>query len=256
MFADKEYQIKDIMELYNISRDTIKYYEKAGLISSSRRSNGYRVFDEINMRKLKKILSFRGLGMTIDEIAVHCNCGTAEERMEALTAVRLRTEAELRDLNQKLKQIRNLERSVSENLRFSRGFNAGSNLNICFDCPHINGDDYKNFMVISGMQASYSKEEGLTDIQHGTLIFNKEIDLPQCRDCDRRVQHKEYYRSRIPYESKLQIEELLQNEVDDLAAQGLSPSRMVYMMKKVICMDKKDRLILDTILPIEENKNS
>ncbi len=31
MFTEKEYQIKDIMDLYGITRDTIKYYETHGL---------------------------------------------------------------------------------------------------------------------------------------------------------------------------------------------------------------------------------
>lgn len=36
MFNSKEYYVKDIMKLYGITRETIKYYESCGLIESRR----------------------------------------------------------------------------------------------------------------------------------------------------------------------------------------------------------------------------
>lgn len=40
LFEDHEYQMKDVMKLYGITRDAIKYYEAAGLIEVKRKENG------------------------------------------------------------------------------------------------------------------------------------------------------------------------------------------------------------------------
>ena len=46
---------------------TIRYYESIGLVSSMRRPNGFRDYDEREVRKLRFIGSARGLGFTIEE---------------------------------------------------------------------------------------------------------------------------------------------------------------------------------------------
>ena len=65
LMEKKLYQVKDITELFGITRDTIKYYEKQGLITPERSDNGYRVFDTFNVEKLKKILDLRDLGFSV-----------------------------------------------------------------------------------------------------------------------------------------------------------------------------------------------
>ncbi len=46
---------------------TIRYYESIGLVSSKRRPNGFREYDEQAVRKLRFIGSARSLGFTIGE---------------------------------------------------------------------------------------------------------------------------------------------------------------------------------------------
>lgn len=252
MFMKKEYQVKDVIEMYGITRDTIKYYENHGLIKSHRKENGYRVFDELNVRKLKKILAFRELGMTVDEVLQHCNSNSIEERAEILTKVRLRTMEEIRELNRKLNKIRDLERNVSENRRYSSGFNAGDKLSLCVDCPYFDIQAKRSFTVVAALEMDYSREKGMQNIEDCYLLRDGTLEKSFCVNCGRKQNFPRHYRCRIPYENKEQVEELLYNVHCDLEMQGYKPCGKVYMMKKVVKKQGEDIIILDTLLPLAD----
>ena len=60
--------IKEVEQLLSVSRANIRFYEKEGLLTTTRRTNNYRDYSEENVQELKKIILFRKLGFTIDEI--------------------------------------------------------------------------------------------------------------------------------------------------------------------------------------------
>ena len=39
-------QMKEMLDLLGITKENLRYYEKMGLVSSSRKENGYRVFND------------------------------------------------------------------------------------------------------------------------------------------------------------------------------------------------------------------
>ncbi|GAE28693.1 MerR family transcriptional regulator [Alkalihalobacillus hemicellulosilyticus] len=47
---------------------SIRYYEKKQLLSSKRLHNGYRVFDESSIERIKTIQLYLGLGLTTEQI--------------------------------------------------------------------------------------------------------------------------------------------------------------------------------------------
>ncbi|MBQ2651041.1 MAG: hypothetical protein IJF79_05355, partial [Clostridia bacterium] len=149
-------------------------------------------------------------------------------------------------------KIRDLERSASVNPRFSNGFNADRKASICVNCPYMSDRDMKSFTVLSGTTASFSETQGLSNVKDCWMIFNKEAELKECPNCTKRLQLKEYYRARIPYESKAQIEEVLRTAYRDLQLEGVSLGSELYIMKKVVKMNGKDVLLLDTIVPVDE----
>ncbi|MCL2433646.1 MAG: MerR family transcriptional regulator [Clostridia bacterium] len=62
-------KIKDVSSLYNITTRTLRYYEKMGLIESSRdESSGYRLYDEAALIRLRQILILRKMNISIDDI--------------------------------------------------------------------------------------------------------------------------------------------------------------------------------------------
>ena len=61
-------KIQELEKELNITRSNIRFYEKEGLISPPRKENGYREYSEEDIAKLKKIIIFRKLGITVADI--------------------------------------------------------------------------------------------------------------------------------------------------------------------------------------------
>lgn len=52
----------------------LRHYEQAGLISSERASNGYRVYDETAVVRVRNIRSLLAVGLTLDDVRVFLPC--------------------------------------------------------------------------------------------------------------------------------------------------------------------------------------
>lgn len=55
--------------MYDTKEDTVRYYEKIGLLQPARLENGYRQYDEQCANQLKMIVVLKQLGFSLDEIA-------------------------------------------------------------------------------------------------------------------------------------------------------------------------------------------
>lgn len=66
---EKSYSIKEVAEIFNISTNKIRFYEKRGLIKPKRDDeNDYRHFTEDDLIKLQTILMYRELSLPIESI--------------------------------------------------------------------------------------------------------------------------------------------------------------------------------------------
>ena len=62
-------KIKDVSARYEVTTSTLRYYEKMGLIKSSRcESSGYRLYDETALVRLRQILILRKMNISIRDI--------------------------------------------------------------------------------------------------------------------------------------------------------------------------------------------
>ncbi|MFJ3728389.1 MerR family transcriptional regulator [Streptomyces sp. NPDC090045] len=52
----------------------LRHYEQAGLISSERAHNGYRVYDEASVVRVRNIRSLLAVGLTLDDVRVFLPC--------------------------------------------------------------------------------------------------------------------------------------------------------------------------------------
>lgn len=64
----KFFKIKQASEQTGVHLETIRYYEKQGLISPSHQQNGYRVFDEQTLAQLRFIKACRNIGFSLNNI--------------------------------------------------------------------------------------------------------------------------------------------------------------------------------------------
>ncbi|MCG9729902.1 MerR family transcriptional regulator [Shewanella sp. Isolate13] len=64
------YRITELAEKVGLSRSTLLYYEKLGLISAKRQANGYRSYSEQDLQRLKLLQQLQAGGLTLKE----CQC--------------------------------------------------------------------------------------------------------------------------------------------------------------------------------------
>lgn len=101
------YKIGELARLYHLSTDTIRYYEKQGLIFPVRGANGYRLYSPENIWRLNVIRDLRGLGISVEVICQYLRNHNAASTLELLEA----EEAFLESQKKKLEEMsRNLSR--------------------------------------------------------------------------------------------------------------------------------------------------
>ena len=63
------YQISELAEKCGINKETIRYYERVGLLKDPPRTNaGYRMYSEESVNRIKFIKRIQELGFTLAEI--------------------------------------------------------------------------------------------------------------------------------------------------------------------------------------------
>ena len=61
-------KIKEVEELSGMTRANIRFYEKEGLLSPQRKSNGYRDYTEEDVETLKRIRLLRSIHISLEDI--------------------------------------------------------------------------------------------------------------------------------------------------------------------------------------------
>ena len=71
-----EYSIKQTADIFNISTNKLRFYEKKGLLSPRRRENSnYRYYTSEDLLKVQTVLMYKSFGLSIEDIKelVECN---------------------------------------------------------------------------------------------------------------------------------------------------------------------------------------
>lgn len=67
-------RIGELSKRTGASVRSLRYYEKKGLISSERRENDYRDFDETQIERVRDVQFYLGLGLSTDHIGGSLDC--------------------------------------------------------------------------------------------------------------------------------------------------------------------------------------
>ena len=101
-------KIAEVSEKYGISADTVRYYEKIGLIPPIQRSDsGLRDYDDLDLRRVDFIKCMRGAGLSIDILIEYMRLvqqgeQTIEARKEILVGQRDQLEARIEGMQKTL----------------------------------------------------------------------------------------------------------------------------------------------------------
>ncbi len=89
---------------------TIRYYEDIGLVSSARRGNGFRDYDERDVHSLRFVAKARSLGFTVEE----CRHLLALYKDPARSSAEVREAAErhIADVRAKIAELQSMEKTL------------------------------------------------------------------------------------------------------------------------------------------------
>lgn len=99
--------IGELSKKTNVSRDTIRFYEKTGLIKADkkgRRSNNYREYSEKDLHRLQLILLLKEYGFTLGDIKSILH-QMEDDRDEAYKELPAKIENRLADIEAKINEL-------------------------------------------------------------------------------------------------------------------------------------------------------
>ena len=99
----KQLTIAEVSERFGTSPDTLRYYERVGLIPTVGRKGGMRNYDESDIKWIEFILCMRSAGVPIEELVRYValyreGSNTAAERKNILIAQRERLRSRIEEL--------------------------------------------------------------------------------------------------------------------------------------------------------------
>ena len=107
---------------------TIRYYEDIGLVQPTRSDNGYRVYKETELHKLRFLHRARSLGFTIDQCRQLISLYEDESR--ASSDVKMLAKQHVREIATKIRELKGMKATLETLIRACRGDDRP-------DCPII-----------------------------------------------------------------------------------------------------------------------
>lgn len=106
-------QIGELARLANVSIDTVRYYERRGILPRAARSQaGYRLFSIDSVARVEFIKQGQELGFSLDEITGLLATGGAEECRRVSDLL----QAKLIEVDQKIKNMRAFRKTLATHL--------------------------------------------------------------------------------------------------------------------------------------------
>ena len=266
-----EYQIGDIAKIVGLSCDTLRFYEKKGIIKTKKKSNGYRCYSEEDLYRLMYIVYHRKMNSSLEEIDERLGKDVADGSMR--DQVRQRLEEEKEELRRHIQAIARL-RLVSKDLDsieksakgfslrpFPRGYVVGR-----FGCQE---DSVREWFRISAGESgldmtyfynlfSYSKEEGLVQKETQMIVYER---VEECLKAGREnfIGQTAETRPCIYYvirsEGVCPDRELVERMMEWGCGQGMNPVGVVYVNAAMtVFIGEKLNHYLEIYIPVKPEK--
>ena len=104
------YTIGEIGKLFHIGADSLRYYERLGILAPGRGENGYRLYGADDIWRLNIIRDLRELGMSMESIGEYM-------KNRSLASTRALLEKELSETEEKIARLQRLKDNMEERLR-------------------------------------------------------------------------------------------------------------------------------------------
>ncbi|KDM91979.1 Zn(2+)-responsive transcriptional regulator [Photobacterium galatheae] len=108
------YLIGQLAKLCDVSSDTLRFYEKNGLLVPRERSeSGYRLYHEEDLSRVRFILRAKAVGLSLEEIRELLTI-RLEADQHSCAEVKAITQAKLDDIDVKLAELQRIRRALKK----------------------------------------------------------------------------------------------------------------------------------------------
>ncbi len=114
------YKINEISNLYNIGKDSLRYYEKIGLLKPKREENGYRLYSIQDIWRLNIIKDLRSLNFSMDKIKDYLENRTVSNTLDILNEEIGIIEEKIQELNFQKNTIKARIKSLTEDFAITK----------------------------------------------------------------------------------------------------------------------------------------
>ena len=121
----RSYTISEISKLYNIGKDSLRYYEKLGILCPKRAENGYRLYTTHDIYRLNVIKDMRSLGFSMQQIQQYLDQRSVDNSIDMF-------KKEIGLIDQKIEQLQSMKEKAEQCL-----FELEKSKSLTFNCFEI-----------------------------------------------------------------------------------------------------------------------
>lgn len=115
------YKISEISKLYGIGTDSLRYYERLGILKPRRDTNGYRLYSLNDMYKLNLIRDLRLLHFSMSQIKDYLDGQSIENTLDLFAQERDFLSQQIHELTQRREALGRRIRSIKRDARIEEG---------------------------------------------------------------------------------------------------------------------------------------
>ena len=110
--SEKKLRIGELAKLVQVSQDTLRFYEKHGLLAPSVRSQaGYRLYSQADLERVGFILSAKRVGFTLNEILDLLGLEVTKDEKSCEDVKRF-VDEKLDNLNQRIVEMQHIKKTL------------------------------------------------------------------------------------------------------------------------------------------------
>lgn len=228
----RHYTISEISRLFGIGIDSLRYYERLGVVTPQRGSNGYRLYDLDDIYKLSLIKDLRRLDVPMKQIKEHLDHQTLKgtlglleqehhllsERIEQLEADRASVLAHMNELQSALARpvdkVELLEKPYRHCVQLSARIERDAEMDLLIQRLHRQYEHilpHLGMLEIGGALSVEDLDAGRANVYHSVFFVLEGLEDDEDAPCDFMLEGGTYLvmRYRGPYEQNGAIYEQL-----------------------------------------------
>jgi DNA-binding transcriptional MerR regulator len=107
--------IKDLADRAGVTVRAVRYYESRGLIHPRRATNGYRTYDDADVRVVREVRALLSLGLTAEQTHPFVECLRAgNDRADVCPASLSAYRARIADIDDRIGELTALRRQLTD----------------------------------------------------------------------------------------------------------------------------------------------